>query len=118
MHRIKWISILIVIFLSLTFLFPSQKAEDPDEEQTKKIIKKACKEDIVIDLSGLAEINEKLASLENLKDLKISINLDELFESLESLECLEKLKDLEKADHDAGPFKVSMPSKQTSYAYW
>jgi len=85
MHRVKWISIMVVIFLSLTFLFPAQKTEDRDNEQTKKIIKKACKDDYVIDLSGLEE----------LKNLKISIDFDELFKSLENLKCLEELKDLD-----------------------
>jgi hypothetical protein len=118
MHRIRWIVIVVIVLLSLTFLFPAQNSKDQDDEQMKKIIKKACKDDYVIDLSGLeelknlkirlknleclealkeldTELDEGLNCLKRLCNLNITIDLDQLLESLESLECLEELEDFD-----------------------
>ena len=112
MKRFKWLSIVLVLTVSIAFVFAGQQDQEKTDKKAEKKIKRSCDEaliglealkalealeDLKIDLSGLDRLRdldvmlEGLEALETLKDFDMDINMEGLALAMESLKVLEHM---------------------------
>jgi hypothetical protein len=94
MKRMRWLGAMLVVCVSIAFLFAGPQVKDKKKTEPDKQSRKCILHDLEIDLSALDALKDleiKLDALEALHALDLSMYMEGMHEALESLKHFEIL---------------------------